>query len=32
MGMEGQLDVLSKTLEAEQVAQAQAKLKVENAQ
>lgn len=32
LGMEGQLDVLSKTLEAEQAAQAQAKLKSENAQ
>ena len=31
MGMEGQFDVLSKTLEAEQAAQAQAKLKAENA-
>ena len=32
MGMEGQLDVLSKALEAEQAAQAQAKLQAENAQ
>jgi hypothetical protein len=32
MGMEGQLDVLSKALEAEQAAQVQAKLKAENAQ
>ena len=32
MGMEGQLDVLSKPLEAEQAAQAQAKLKAENTQ
>ncbi|MGI4742594.1 MAG: hypothetical protein ACRYG7_46135 [Janthinobacterium lividum] len=32
MGMEGQFDVLSKALEAEQAAQAQAKLKAENAQ
>jgi hypothetical protein len=32
MGMEGQLDVLSKTLEAEQAAQTQAKLKAENTQ
>jgi len=32
MGMEGQLDVLSKPLEAEQASQAQAELKAENAQ
>lgn len=32
LGWEGQLDVLSKALEAEQAAQAQAKLKAENAQ
>ncbi len=32
LGMEGQFDVLSKDLEAEQAAQVQAKLKAENAQ
>ncbi len=32
MRLEGQLDVFSKTLEAEQAAQAQAKLKAEDAQ
>lgn len=32
MGMEGQFDVLSKPLETEQAAQANAQLKAENAQ